>query len=334
MNFDLFDNNEANQQQLNDTTNQDSSEGLGTSFWKVGSLLKKGAQGFVQAVQETDWQKEFKSLTQGVDNEGTGQQEHEEKKGIQVKDKLDKLTAIGQSVFQSTKAAWNSVAETVEQDIQQAQSEAKRANRPVVKPSGEKKVEKKLNKLDLEISSMQRKSSTYIDEPSDLDAFQKFSESFNLGEKQKEISDLLANNSFMAALHQRIVPVVVDDYTFWVRYFYHLDSLRQRHTINYEEQDTDKGDGQQGIQEADTRTTSGQYDVVSTSQEQNNNEGCQQNEVPEDCTQDELTDFEKVDLATNSSSTKDDLEENKVVEEQWQVVKEDSPSSKEELTKE
>lgn len=41
------------------------------------------------------------------------------------------------------------------------------------------------------------------------------------------MTGILGGNAFMAELHSRIVPVVVDEPTFWARYFFHLHQLTQ-----------------------------------------------------------------------------------------------------------
>eukprot|EP01025_Chloroclados_australasicus_P057502 TRINITY_DN716_c0_g1_i1.p1 TRINITY_DN716_c0_g1~~TRINITY_DN716_c0_g1_i1.p1 ORF type:complete len:328 (-),score=50.76 TRINITY_DN716_c0_g1_i1:467-1450(-) len=202
---------------------------FGFDIWKVGNFVKKGAQGLVQTVQETDWQKELASLSSGSkEEENVG-----EKKGLQVRDKLDKLTLMGQSIFQGTKEIFKEVADSIDKDIKEAANEVKRGNRPTpsaaVNNPTKTKVVKNSNKFDTEVGSMQRSSSTYIEEPEDLADFQQFKDGFQIDKMQQEIEQLLASNSFMSTLHQRIVPQIVDEYTFWTRYFYRLKQLKQKH---------------------------------------------------------------------------------------------------------
>ena len=47
-------------------------------------------------------------------------------------------------------------------------------------------------------------------------------------ERAGEVTHILGGNAFMAELHSRIVPVVVDEPTFWARYFFHLHQLTQQ----------------------------------------------------------------------------------------------------------
>ena len=67
---------------------------------------------------------------------------------------------------------------------------------------------------------MQRNSSTYCDAPEDTEDFRKWKETFSVEEKEEDIQNLVTANAFMAELHKRIVPVVVENDVFWMRYFY------------------------------------------------------------------------------------------------------------------
>lgn len=52
-----------------------------------------------------------------------------------------------------------------------------------------------------------------------------------------DVAAILGGNAFMSELHSRIVPVVVDDRTFWARYFFHLQQLTQQEQEHEAEQE-------------------------------------------------------------------------------------------------
>lgn len=83
----------------------------------------------------------------------------------------------------------------------------------------------KYSRLDADISSMQRDSATYCDEPADTADYQAWRSSFDLAGYQPAVEDLITNNAFMAELQARIVPVIVEYDAFWTRYFYRLHLL-------------------------------------------------------------------------------------------------------------
>ena len=83
----------------------------------------------------------------------------------------------------------------------------------------------KYSRLDADISSMQRDSATYCDEPADTADYQAWRSSFDLASYKPAVQQLIADNAFMAELQARIVPVIVEYDAFWTRYFYRLHLL-------------------------------------------------------------------------------------------------------------
>ena len=83
----------------------------------------------------------------------------------------------------------------------------------------------KYSRLEADISSMQRDSATYCDEPADTADFQAWGSTFDLASFKPAVQDLISENAFMAELQARIVPVIVEYDAFWTRYFYRLHLL-------------------------------------------------------------------------------------------------------------
>ena len=75
------------------------------------------------------------------------------------------------------------------------------------------------------VHAMQRDSATYCDEPEDAAAYGRWRAGFDLGARRREVEGIMRGNSFMAELHHRIVPLIVDYDAFWTRYFYRLHCL-------------------------------------------------------------------------------------------------------------
>ena len=83
----------------------------------------------------------------------------------------------------------------------------------------------KYSRLDADISSMQRDSATYCDEPADTADYQAWRSNFDLASYKPAVAQLITDNAFMAELQARIVPVIVEYDAFWTRYFYRLHLL-------------------------------------------------------------------------------------------------------------
>ena len=77
------------------------------------------------------------------------------------------------------------------------------------------------------VSAMQRDSDTYCEDPEDAAAFAAFVREFDLDAAKTEVDAILASNSFMRTMSERIVPVVVEYDAFWTRYFFRLRALER-----------------------------------------------------------------------------------------------------------
>lgn len=76
--------------------------------------------------------------------------------------------------------------------------------------------------------SLQADPATYCNEPDGpLEQFDNWLCSFNLEEKQGEISELLVNSPSIRALYSKMVPAAVAHSEFWQRYFYKVFQLDQ-----------------------------------------------------------------------------------------------------------
>lgn len=90
----------------------------------------------------------------------------------------------------------------------------------------------KYSRLDADISSMQRDSTTYCDEPADTAHYQAWRSNFDLASYKPAVDQLVTDNAFMAELQARIVPVIVEYDAFWTRYFYRLHLLEVIYSCN------------------------------------------------------------------------------------------------------
>lgn len=83
---------------------------------------------------------------------------------------------------------------------------------------------------------MQRDSSTYCDEPANIEEYTAWRATCDLAAMQPEIDRILADNAFMAELQARIVPIIVEKEDFWHRYFFRWVflplALGAEHTIS------------------------------------------------------------------------------------------------------
>lgn len=110
------------------------------------------------------------------------------------------------------------VRSTVDAEVTSLSSPKKKQKKPRSQAALSRKA--KFNRLEMQISAMQRDSGTYCDDPDDSDGFASFCSSFDAQARAEDIEALLGGNAFMQELHTRLVPEVVASDTFWMRYFF------------------------------------------------------------------------------------------------------------------
>ncbi|KAG7652918.1 BSD domain [Arabidopsis suecica] len=86
---------------------------------------------------------------------------------------------------------------------------------------------KPYSRFDAQIRVVQGDLNTYCEEPEDSDDYQKWESGFSLDEKAEEMEKLLEENGDMKGVYKRVVPSMVDHETFWFRYFYKVNKLKQ-----------------------------------------------------------------------------------------------------------
>lgn len=234
-----------------------SKEQVGFSLWGVASSLadsvKKNTTEITTGLKETNWRAELEAFSKGV-REEEHQLRKETAKRVEVaKERLPKdataqldvkrkelaihlqkmgvgLGGIGKTLVTRTTDLFDQVRDTVVEELSasdKAKGRAKRqGSRPVIKG--------KYSRLEADISSMQRDSATYCDEPADTADYQAWRSNFNLDSYKPAVQELIADTAFMAELQARIVPVIVEYDAFWTRYFYRLHLLEARHAQRLE----------------------------------------------------------------------------------------------------
>ena len=141
------------------------------------------------------------------------------------------LGRIGKNLFENTTELFDQVAEAIQLELSQsgALSTTKRRGTGTAARQRGSTAAAKYSRLYSEVSAMQRDSSTYCDEPEDQDDYSSWLEGFSLVEKKPTIDSIVLENTFMAELQNRIVPLIVEYDVFWRRYFYRLHKLEQKH---------------------------------------------------------------------------------------------------------
>ncbi|KAH7836875.1 hypothetical protein Vadar_006806 [Vaccinium darrowii] len=89
----------------------------------------------------------------------------------------------------------------------------------------------KYSRFNAQLHSIQSDPNTYCEEPEDVEDYEKWKLAFVLDEKSEEVESLVEENGNMEEIYNRVVPNVVDHETFWFRYFYKVDKLKQQENV-------------------------------------------------------------------------------------------------------
>jgi hypothetical protein len=89
----------------------------------------------------------------------------------------------------------------------------------------------KFSLLEAEIAAMERDPGTYCDttRTGDVEGFNHWLQTFDLDAHHEEIALICQKNGTVGKMKEELVPSLVDDTTFWTRYFYKLQKLKDRH---------------------------------------------------------------------------------------------------------
>lgn len=82
--------------------------------------------------------------------------------------------------------------------------------------------ERKFSRFDAKLNAIRRDERTYVEEVDDVEDYEKWKREFVVGDKKDEIEKLVGENGVLAGVYEKLVlnGNVVDDGTFWFRYFY------------------------------------------------------------------------------------------------------------------
>ncbi|KAF5762905.1 putative BSD domain-containing protein [Helianthus annuus] len=84
------------------------------------------------------------------------------------------------------------------------------------------------NRFESQLNAIQPDVRTYCDDPEDLDEYNKWKLGFVLSDMEGEIEKLIGGGGSVEEIYKKVVPNPVDDVSFWCRYFYRVNKLKQQ----------------------------------------------------------------------------------------------------------
>lgn len=87
------------------------------------------------------------------------------------------------------------------------------------------------SRFDSQLNAIQSDARTYCNDPEDLDDYNKWKLGFVLSDRESEIEKLIGDNGSVEAIYRKVVPNEVNDGSFWCRYFYRVQKLKQQEDV-------------------------------------------------------------------------------------------------------
>ena len=90
---------------------------------------------------------------------------------------------------------------------------------------------KKYTRFEAQVLALRADPATFTEEPEDSEGFARWNNSFSIDEMREQIEGVLRESPGLESFVERLVPSVVDYETFWSRYFFAVDKLRQAEDV-------------------------------------------------------------------------------------------------------
>nr|GMD26851.1 BSD domain-containing protein 1 [Ipomoea batatas]GMD27899.1 BSD domain-containing protein 1 [Ipomoea batatas] len=90
---------------------------------------------------------------------------------------------------------------------------------------------RRYSRFDAQLTAIQNDPASFTEEPEDLEDYRKWKSEFNLNDQRTEFEELIGENGGLEGVYKRLVPSVVDEDTFWCRYFYRVHKLKQQESV-------------------------------------------------------------------------------------------------------
>ncbi|CAO2174031.1 unnamed protein product [Urochloa humidicola] len=90
---------------------------------------------------------------------------------------------------------------------------------------------KKYTRFEAQVLALRADPATFTEEPEDSEGFAKWNSSFSIDEMKEQIEGVLRESPGLESFLERLVPSVVDYETFWSRYFFLVDKLKQAEDV-------------------------------------------------------------------------------------------------------
>jgi hypothetical protein len=216
-------------------------EGVSGGGWSFGGLMKTFASRSESVLE--GYRRDLQDLGSGLRVETTALRAAAARAAAALPGALeagasvasDRLESVGQAVDDLGAAAAgllshaNEALRSVEADGEDGASDSSsQLSDPASGASWRSSLpSKKYTRFEAQVLALRAEPTTFTEEPEDVEGFRRWQEAFSLDERKEEIEAVLRESPGLESFVERLVPSVVAYDTFWSRYFFAVDKLRQ-----------------------------------------------------------------------------------------------------------
>ncbi|KAF5752251.1 protein DOS2 [Tripterygium wilfordii] len=212
--------------------------------WSFGGLIKTLASKSDSVIQH--YRRDFEELGSGLRKETTVIREVASRavQGLPATLEVgasvaqESLESVGQAVDDIGASVWKSTTQIISQGKERLlasnggrdsdYTDKRNSDYNSSDDNTRRPLERKLyNRFDVKLRAIQSDLDTYCTEPEDVGEYEEWRSRFVVDEKGKEIEDLIEENPVIGEFYGRVVPSIIDNESFWSRYFYKVHKLRQ-----------------------------------------------------------------------------------------------------------
>ncbi|KAL6548431.1 hypothetical protein OROGR_008852 [Orobanche gracilis] len=203
-----------------------------TSSWAFGSTLLKTLASKSESLID-NYYKDLQELGAGLKKETSVIRQAASRAVHDLPDRLESGAAIAQESLEAVGQAIDNVGSTVSELIGKELIFASNASddiNPAISDNRDVDLSnlggnsKPYSRMDGMIRALQGDIRTYCDEVEE-NSYNEWEIGFKVEEKSGEIDRLIEENGVIKEIYNEIVPVKVDEGTFWCRYFYRVDKV-------------------------------------------------------------------------------------------------------------
>uniref|UniRef100_A0ACD5VRU9 Uncharacterized protein n=1 Tax=Avena sativa TaxID=4498 RepID=A0ACD5VRU9_AVESA len=233
------------EQETEGAEEETAAEGVSRGGWSFGGLLKTFASRSESVLE--GYRRELQDLGSGLRTETTALRVAAARAAAALPGALeagasvasDRLESVGQAVDDLGSAAAgllshaNEALRSVDADGEDGSSDSSsQLSDPASGASWRSSLpSKKYTRFEAQVLVLRADPTTFTEEPEDAEGFTRWQKAFNLDERKEEIEAVLKESPGLESFVERFVPSVVAYDTFWSRYFFAVDKLRQAEDV-------------------------------------------------------------------------------------------------------